>query len=171
MGVIVLEGPDGAGKTTLAENIRRHAGRRYFAMVRHSCRPLTFRDAELFTAWIRGLNPKLDVVVDRHPLISEPIYGPILRGVDLLDCYSFEDRVAQLEKRISKIVYCRPSVDTILRCVHAEPQLQWVIEKIDLLIMEYDNFFRQVEFSGRIPVIRYDWEKDSVQSLIEGMFS
>lgn len=170
MGVIVLEGPDGAGKSTLAENIRREAGRRYFVMVRHSCRPLTFRDADLFSSWVRGLNPNLDAIIDRHPLISEPIYGPILRGVDLLQGYSLSDRLAELERRVSRIVYCRPSTDTILRCIHSEPQLQWVVEKIDLLIAAYDQFFYQVESQSTVEVVRYDWEKDSVQSLLQRIF-
>lgn len=75
--MIVVEGPDGAGKTTLIEKISREldipvadrvVGKDTKAMV--DLKQWT----ELNTA--QGFRR---IIYDRHRLISEPIYGPILR--------------------------------------------------------------------------------------------
>lgn len=81
--VIVLEGPDGAGKTQLAQRLSEDLGL-----------PLAQKfvksDGEgsgtndLFGEAYRDVVTMMDkppMIYDRHPLISEYVYGPIVRGI------------------------------------------------------------------------------------------
>src|SRR5690606_38614271 len=126
MPVIVLEGPDGAGKTTLSEHIRAEAGKRYFLMMRHSCRPLSFADAMRFYDLVNAANRNLDLLIDRHPLISEPIYGPLLRGHNLINRFSQNEIIGMLERSVTHIVYCRPPLAVMENGLRSQPQLAGV---------------------------------------------
>lgn len=81
--VIVLEGPDGAGKSWLAQRLSEDLGL-----------PLAQKfvksDGEgsgtndLFGEAYRDVVTMMDkapMIYDRHPLISEYVYGPIVRGI------------------------------------------------------------------------------------------
>lgn len=154
---IVVEGPDGAGKTTLMETLRATAGKRYFVMMRHSCRPYTSADAMRFYDILRGVNQELTVLIDRHPCISEPIYGPILRGHDLLEKISRERLLEMIEQSCSRIIYCRPPERVIRENLSKQPQLAGVFEKIGRLIDTYDRAMHAIGSRTGIPIITYDW--------------
>lgn len=83
--MIVVEGPDGGGKTTLVDAL---CERYHVDVVPRACTsdngvdPATLRawvDKDLITA-AEEFDFKLRRLYDRHPLISEPIYGPLVRG-------------------------------------------------------------------------------------------
>lgn len=109
--MIVLEGPDGAGKTTLLTHLQN-----------------TFphiHTHERFSSSVDGPKDALDVLVlndmksyeqrapqfyDRHPFISEFIYGPILRGSIKDNIHRGE--VGRLRKQFADdalIILCLPS--------------------------------------------------------------
>ena len=80
--LIILEGPDGAGKTTLANALSEKLGG---VEIRH-CGPLTqppldeyVRD--LYDYYVRGTG---DIIYDRH-YMGELIYGPLYRGKSQID--------------------------------------------------------------------------------------
>jgi GTPase SAR1 family protein len=76
--VIIVEGPDGAGKTTLINTLKEKLNLEVAPRV-------VSKDAEAMVdlrVWVEknlmaGWQP---LIFDRHRLISEPIYGPILRA-------------------------------------------------------------------------------------------
>lgn len=79
--VIILEGPDGGGKTTLANYLHDTYGYRIHKF--NQPRP----GEDLFTTYTQALLDAVQgwqpVVFDRHYL-GESVYGPIMRGVDTL---------------------------------------------------------------------------------------
>jgi hypothetical protein len=109
--MIVVEGPDGAGKTTLIKEIRAQfpvvvADR----LVSPEARPVV-TDMRLATeSRTRGLNQ--GVVFDRHPLISGPIYHAILGGTT--NTFMFEDlgwltfMNTLFEQAKPTLIYCIP---------------------------------------------------------------
>lgn len=167
---ILIEGPDGAGKTTLTEMLRQRIKRRYFVMVRHSCRPYTEEDVLRFCRLMFAIPPSLTAIIDRHPLISEPIYGPILRGKDLIANIGVKARYQMIRDQASAIVYCRPGLGTIKERLKDQPQLAGVDAKITDLVAEYDHVMLELERFG-IPVYYYDWTRpDSFDTLAKKLF-
>lgn len=77
--MIILEGPDGAGKTTLKERLLEDLDLRELPRACTSDNgPIDF-----LASWVQsnlGAKHQPNKIIDRHPLISEPIYGPLLRG-------------------------------------------------------------------------------------------
>lgn len=107
--MIVVEGPDGSGKTTLIREIQSEF-------------PVTLaprvvsKDAEAMVdlvKWVEDDNAKLSqgVVYDRHRLISETIYGPVLRdspqpGFD--DIVWLEIQMRLFYGKKPTLIYCIP---------------------------------------------------------------
>lgn len=78
--MIIVEGPDGSGKSTLIKRLVDHWHLPVADRVVGKDTKATLDVA----AWtednvLRGWQP---IIFDRHRLISEPIYGPLLRGMD-----------------------------------------------------------------------------------------
>lgn len=112
--VIILEGPDGAGKTTLAEGLIKQ-GFRY----EHSGVPKkSWTSTDLFRHYVGTLRKaqlrKEPVVYDRHYL-GETVYGPICRDRSLLS----RGQVILLERLVraggSRVVVCLPSYLTVVQ--------------------------------------------------------
>jgi thymidylate kinase len=76
--MIILEGPDGGGKSTLAANLERLFD---FEIHHHGPYPEISDPDELADKYVASITRDVvrDVVMDRS-WISESIYGPIVRG-------------------------------------------------------------------------------------------
>lgn len=159
MSIIVVEGVDASGKSTLLENIRS-IPKKYFLLIRHSCRPLVPRDILDFLVFIeeeRRENP-LWKVVDRHPLVSEPIYGPLLRNEDLsLKLFTKDQSLRRLERTVERIIYCRPPLELIQKNLGNRPQLAGIDSNIGKLLDLYDA--RMDELRKHVDVVPYDYTK------------
>jgi hypothetical protein len=153
--LIVVEGVDASGKSTLLEASRTIRDR-YFVLVRHSCRPL--RPEHITSLLKQTEDTGIDVVLDRHPLISEPIYGPILRNHDLARDWSKGDdwMVTSWIKTIDRIVYCRPPIEVIKANLGNKLQLAGVEENLTKLLSAYDLRMSELKAMG-IPIVRYDY--------------
>jgi hypothetical protein len=114
--VIVVEGPDGAGKTTLVREIAAQfpvtVGHRLVSTEARALGEMK-RATEDRT---RNLNQGM--VFDRHPLISGPIYHAVLGGTT--NAYMFEDFAWLTEmsgvfiRAKPTLIYCIPPRDTCL---------------------------------------------------------
>lgn len=154
--LIVVEGPDGSGKTSLIQRARQEITGKYFNIISHSCRPLYPWQISEAVA-ILPAYAQTPTLLDRHPLISEPIYGPILRGESLVPG-QWKDPILRrnyLGMTVSRLIYCRPPADQILRNLNSRPQLAGVRECLESLIRAYDNEI-QVLGEGGIPIIHYN---------------
>src|SRR5690349_733275 len=112
--MIVLEGPDGAGKTSLAEKLSKDLGIPIAPkVVASDMTPLTdlARWTELNVS--RGFQR---VIFDRHRIISEPIYGPATK-VRQNPNFCDPGWVAEMTNRFYSadpiIIYCLPSLNDV----------------------------------------------------------
>lgn len=116
--MIILEGPDGAGKTTLIQRINRR-----FAV------PVAERASDSIKGPVSDLCGWVDndllnwgrkplYLYDRYPLISEPVYGPLCRQ-------NVPERMTQgwMRSRLntfrsmSLVIWCIPPLETVLKNV------------------------------------------------------
>lgn len=172
--IIIVEGMDGTGKTTLVQQLAHRLDMKPKKFVKSSgpdedykltlVASTTSEIYELETASAEGRSIKR--LYDRFPLISEAIYGSILRGHNC-----FGDRYYSLRSRLlalkTVIIYCRPEKDVIQNNVQQVPQMSGVLEHFDELLDAYDKLF--LEFT-ETPVNSYitifDYTRDKIEELI-----
>ena len=109
--MIIIEGPDGAGKTYTAEWLSSQLR----IPIHHAGGPP--KRAE-------EIQERMDVfwkepykIFDRCIYFSEQIYGPILRSEYLLSKIKISNYRNQLKGHRAKVVYCRPPLEIILSVV------------------------------------------------------
>lgn len=166
--MIVVEGPDGAGKTTLIRDLCTNF-------------PLTLaprvvsKDTEAMVdlvEWVEEDNKKLNqgVIYDRHRLVSEWIYGPIMRGQPEP---GFDDPVwleSQLRLFYAKkplIIYCIPSLETVIHNVTDDAENSRVFRRIVAIWQGYVLRSSLDIACGR--AYRYDYTKPSQLRMIMGI--
>jgi len=157
--MIVVEGCDNSGKTTL---IQRLAEELKLLSITNRRKPQQRADVFHYTTDMVMLSLHYSTIFDRWQAISEPIYGPICRGIGYLESgdTDFLHRVAQVAKPL--LIYCRPRDSTILNFGERD-QMAGVIENGPRLIAAYD---REIKYASRwFPVVRYDFERDTYDSL------
>lgn len=150
MKPIVIEGPDNSGKSTLVLALAKDLK----AVVINSqvVPPPDQYWVEDYVKWYSG-SSRLNrpIIIDRHPVISDPIYGRLLRGRTVLT-----DDYCRNVRSTLFVVYCRPPVSNI-RDLGSRPQMAGVREHIDRLIAEYDSVMANPhQFAG---FLRYDWTR------------
>lgn len=161
--LVVIEGPDGAGKTTLVELLRQNSASPYFGLMRSSGPCDRFDQVHGFMTMASA--PYLDrVLCDRCPAISEFVYGPILRPVEEQIPLPFE-RVRDLIEPVNLLVYCRPPAELIVENCRRDLHMSGVASNIERIIARYDKLMLQL--SGYREVVMYDFtnEKQSAAAL------
>lgn len=164
--MIVLEGPDNSGKSTLAKVLSEEFG----LPVYHAGGP---------PASVKEMNKRVDFILNNHskfifdriPLISEPVYC-ILRGGNNMFAES-EELYSALREIKPIIIYCRPPLSVLMAednreaKSHDNPKhLKKVGDNKLLLIDRYD----QVMNSEMVPnYLMYDYTIHSTKQLMEGI--
>ena len=136
--MIVVEGPDGGGKTTLIELLKVELGL-----------PVAPRVVDKDTttrydmkAWVdnnleEGFQP---MIFDRHRLISETIYGPILRynqQPGLTDTKWLAPRLRRFYEIEPILIYCIPSWAAVFTHIEHDSDNDAVREKMEAIYAAY----------------------------------
>ena len=79
--IYIIEGPDGAGKTTLVEQIRKS---NYNAVVKHFGAPQTPEEADnyykVYAKAINDMHSDSEVLIFDRSWYSDMVYGPVMRN-------------------------------------------------------------------------------------------
>lgn len=166
--MIIIEGPDNSGKSTLAAQLRRDTG----LPVIQSSRPspdLNF--VQVYQHCLYQVAPKEKLaILDRVTAISESIYGPICRGESALGMYQ-RDALLDVWNRPYTVIYCRPE-DSVILDNKGRDQMPGVLENHQAIIAAYDRLMDDLARFGTPHVSVYDWKDKlsyiSVLNLVEG---
>lgn len=118
--MLIVEGPDGAGKTTLIEELK---GQLDIEVMPKAASSDTGPDTRTLRNWVdMDLSSPNHAphIYDRYPLISEPIYGPLIRGrmaYGFADLQWFASRCAMIRERSTAIIFCLPPYGVVNRNV------------------------------------------------------
>jgi hypothetical protein len=168
MRLIAVEGPDGAGKSTLVKKLSESLGRE----VIHTGGPPKNKDE-----WVqRMMNIRAikddKVIIDRIPHVSEQIYGPLYERDQVFDNPDFLDR--ELLEINPVVIYCRLALaDEMLTHMSREtkahkPQTHFdlVISHFGRIVNAYDSKFQSLKTRG-LQVRQFDWSRDDYDTLLE----
>lgn len=170
--VIIVDGPDNCGKTTLVEQLAK----RFDVPVRKSPGP---RPRWALEGWTQtqmeymfqvagrdiGMYHDRGLIYDRFPVFNEPIYGPNIRGRFGMNPLVWLNFIMELKAAKVIVVYCRPPGEKIRETWDHRPQMEGVFEHLDAIIMDYDQLMLMLQNLG-ITVFEYDWTKDPDQKEI-----
>lgn len=160
---ILLEGPDNAGKTTLAKHV--HENTKFTFYYHPGGKPKDVKDEDDFLTHQESVMRMDRVIMDRCTAISQQVYNP--------DPNRDKIRMEYLEKLIANkniiVIYARPSTDRLMRVQdftwredETEEHKQKIIQNQHAFIERYDAIIQKV------PHIAYDFEH-STGGLISGM--
>jgi Cdc6-like AAA superfamily ATPase len=153
--VIILEGPDGSGKTTLSRKLSEIHN--IPVMKRDQQDAFLWTMAEMSSWALVGLR-----IYDRFPLVGEYIYGPIRRGHVAPEFEMTYPPTVAMHTRFLQdclIVYCRPPIETILGNVRETAQPTDIVRHIRRAITEYDGLFTH------LPHVMYDYTDGKPEDL------
>jgi len=139
---VIVEGPDGAGKSTLVSYLSQALDLKVHTRASSSKDGPVEDLAEWVTEQFRWHEDTgMATIYDRHPIISEPIYGPAIRNKTRP---KFDDEAwirlvkAELYKT-SVVVWCRPPIEVVSANVtdSMHEQMHGVLANIGRVYTEY----------------------------------
>lgn len=157
--MIILEGPDGGGKSTLAKRLASDLALPIHARASDS---ITGPVVDLF-AWtlsdIETWHQQPLAIYDRHPLTSEHIYGPVVRGNTRPGFDLGNPAISQMRRYMRKhamVVVCLPAYHVVQENVASEiAQMPGVVENIEHIYECYRMMLHIWPLDSQI--CRYDY--------------
>jgi hypothetical protein len=154
--MIIVEGPDGGGKSTLVQKLAEDLGLPVSERI-------VSKDAEMMGDLEQWVNENLNagmqaMIFDRHRLISEPIYGPVLRekpqpGFD--DWYWVKESLRRFYLMDPFLIYCIPPFKTVLDNLQYDENNEVVQNNIRTIYWLY--FYQCMRDINHPFCLRYDY--------------
>ena len=143
--MIVLEGPDNSGKTTLASSIQNWLGGDYVKVIKSPASISTSWKEEweywLLDHWHEEEKEGILYILDRTPEISEPIYASIYRGGKIRNKLFAEQWIKMKEYKDLNFLFCMQEGD-VVEGKELTPDGNDTALRNDMLIMSYGLMYR-----------------------------
>jgi thymidylate kinase len=158
--MIIIEGPDDSGKTTLGQMIREAFD---YTLI-HS--PGILKHEETFVErkfWYDALIKTKNIVLDRCFYISEFVYGPIIRNETKIERAEMKDYIRKVTQHFGIIIFMNqkfPSKNAN-ESLHLSPEERVSIEaevakKYELIRQRYREIFNDMKYmSGVIQINKF----------------
>ena len=147
--LVIVEGPDFSGKTNLVNALVHDLNARSFK----SDRPESMDEVHNWVETVRSQEQYGDFLIcDRSPLISEPIYGDLLRKETILPWVEAQKLLSSLVDSGILIIFCDPGEHQVFSCDNE--QMVGVKENLDLIYTSYQVYMVQVP----VPLVRYNFK-------------
>lgn len=155
--VIILEGPDGAGKSTLADCLQQMT---VYDSV-HLSAPVNETAYELCTRHLSAvLETGNHTIFDRFH-VSEPIYGPVARGYDTMcDGYDAIENTLWLSTRPVLVLCMPPYTHAYKNWVKRAAKGGEMLVKSEQFSRVYEGY-EKAHRRTSLPVLTYDYTKFS----------
>lgn len=177
---IIVEGPDGAGKTTLIS----HLAHTLHIPVHEKASNSVSGPVDYLGKWVADdmktlggtikNGPGQAFIYDRHPIISEPIYARLVRQQIAQYPFEVEEFLTGMREVMYDacvVVWCLPSLDTVARNVWASSRDQ--MPGVTMKIAKVHQAYMTAYFRWRGDKRQYDythhdlpWFTDQLRKMI-----
>jgi len=153
---IIAEGFDNSGKTTLLTKLSKELS----IPVTHS--PGHGIDLRESLSQIIEDSKNQDMLRDRICLVSEEVYGKILRGKSEFDSDSNTWWLSLIKAQKPILIFCRPPTENIIGDMTGREQMEGVITHSRSLLRRYDEVFTYLkqEYGDSLNLLTYDYTQD-----------
>lgn len=160
---IIVEGPDGSGKTTLTKSLMVRYPLLYVKIVPSvGGPPLT-----LPQLWLAELETKRDgVPIHDRFFYSELVYGPVIRGYMIVDI-DLRETIQDELRQEAFLIYCHVPIHTLRQNLDKNLQMDGVKEKLSELVSVYENLMlteAQYYDGDRMHVYNYENGEDTTMT-------
>lgn len=151
--LIILEGPDGAGKSMLAEKLSQQTGYK----IVHRSNPKTEEEkAQMMGMYLQDCINCKGLILDRC-WYSELVYGPVMRDKSVMTYSQMYELEAKASKGGAIIIYCTGSKTTLWkRCNRRGEHYIKDRATFDKICEGYDDLL--LKCPHHIPVVKYEYK-------------
>jgi len=163
--MLIVEGPDGSGKSTLvarlAESLQMYVMPRMVAQDGTRMGDLVRWVHEDVTSGLKR------AVYDRHRLISELVYGPLLRstmepGFDNINWLrTYQQRLRSKEPFV---IFCLPPLEDVQKNVDGDASSEWMSDHVEQVYWMYHG----LASTWPEPTVVWDYTKDDEMHTYRG---
>lgn len=147
--IIIIEGPDGSGKTILANTIADQTGYKII----HSVQPKSEEDKQLMMDEYKQIINSYSIAIFDRCWYSEMAYGPVMRGESVITYPKMYELERLLARKGAIIIYCTgPDATLWKRCTRRGED--YVTSK-DNFIKICNNYNEIMSVPHIIPVVTY----------------
>lgn len=164
--MLIVEGPDGAGKTTLIASIQNYLGWPVAPRV-------VSKDMKAMGDLVNWVEENVaegfqDKIFDRHRLISGPIYSTVMKAKP---DEGFEDfrwlhlmQYRLLQQVAPVIIWCMPAYATVKANILADPDNKTLFTEVEMRQIYW--LYHQRAALEPVPLM-YDYEHDPISGVLE----
>jgi len=144
--MIIVEGPDNTGKTTLIQQLQDIF---HLPSLRAGFHPQNPKDIHQYHYW--AVTSPRQLILDRHPAVSDFIYTPILRPTEP-ELSSLDLIIRMLDRHYT--IFALPPFNQVEKSYDERPQLKGTKENLRRIYQAYEKLLNDFE-----PNFLYDYTK------------
>lgn len=150
--IFIIEGPDGSGKTTLAETLSTQTG---YPII-HRTQPKSDEEkAEMMESYIDVIKSGRNAIFDRC-WYSEMVYGPVMRDTSVISYGQMQYLESILSKVGALIIYCTDVPEVLWQ--RATRRGEDYITDYATFLEICNGFETVMSMHHNIPVVKYGYK-------------
>lgn len=151
--ILIIEGPDGSGKTTLANRLSRQTG---YDII-HRSQPKSEEEKKLMMEeYIKAIKSNKNVIFDRC-WYSEMAYGPVMRDESIISYPQMYELERMLAKHGALIIYCTGSESSLwMRCTRRGEDYITCRDDFKAIYKNYEDLMSAPHL---VPVLKYECQE------------
>jgi thymidylate kinase len=151
--ILILEGADCSGKSTLAEQIHKQTGYKQL----HRTQPKTEEDKKcMMDEYLQVIKANKNCILDRS-WYSEMVYGPVMRDASVISYPQMYELERMLTKNGALLIYCTAPEPTLWkRCLRRGEEYITKPDDFHNICKGFDELMYDVPHF--IPVLTYEYK-------------